>query len=747
MPVEGGIPPCHSGSSGLMSGFESAIITAMSKTTIDDIIEAIGNSPRPLRIRELSRRMGVKSDEYPGFRRIVKGGVAEGRLAKIRGGRLVLPSKEDLVTGKLFVSRAGHGFVIPDDQTGDIFVSSRDLGGAIHGEQVKVMIKSFRKGRSREGNIVGVMEREKGRLVGRLREGRHGLTLTPDDPRVQTTVEVENPKNLAIENDMVVTIRLFPWEATFLPPRGKIEEVLGMAGSPGIDIDSLIIAHGLPREFDPRIKKELASIRSTLPKAELSGRLDLRDVLTFTIDPADAKDHDDAISLEPLPDGLFRLGVHIADVSHYIESESGLDSEALLRGNSVYLVDRVIPMLPERLSGDICSLHEKKDRLTLSFIASIDESARVRKWEFKESIIRSSASLTYEQVQEYLDGGDDDGIDSQTGKVLKGMLRIAGALRSERLKKGSLDFDLPEPHVLLDPEGRVLDIFTRARMPSHQIVEEFMLLANKYAAGFLQGAGAPMLYRVHARPEKEKIENFAELLQEMGYNFSFRGEITPKKLQRILEKIQGRPEEQFVEEIMLRSLAKAAYQPDNIGHFGLAFDSYTHFTSPIRRYPDLLVHRVMKLLLKRRLSPDYISMLKSSLKQIGSHCTATEIAADEAERESVKIKQLEFLSERVGGVYEGIISGVVKSGFFVELLGSMVEGFVPYASLDDDYFTLEEGKHRAIGKRSKKVFRLGDKARVVVARVELDQRRAEFVLVQDEVTGKRSRAARKKRRR
>jgi ribonuclease R len=718
---------------------------AMSKITIDAIVEAVSNAHRPLRIRELSRKMGISSDEYPQFRRAVKGGVAEGRLARIRGGRLILPSKEDLITGKLFVSRAGHGFVIPDDQSGDIFVSSRELGGAIHGEQVKVMIKTFRKGRSREGRIVEVTDREKGRLVGRLQKGRHSLTLIPDDPRVQTKVEVENPKNLSIENDMVVTVRLHPWEAPFLPLRGKIEEVLGMAGSPGIDIDSLIVAHGLPREFDPRIEKELTAVKSSMPKKELSRRLDLRKVLTFTIDPADAKDHDDAISLEPLPDGLFRLGVHIADVSHYVRSESMLDSEALLRGNSVYLVDRVIPMLPEKLSGDICSLHEKQDRLTVSFMAVVDESARVKKWEFAESVIRSSASLTYEEVQEYLDGGGDRKIDSETGNMLKEMLTVALALRGERLKRGSLDFDLPEPHVLLDPEGRVLDIFTRARMPSHQIVEEFMLLANKYAAGFLQGAGVPVLFRVHAKPEKEKIENFAELLQEMGYKFSFRGEITPKKLQRVLEKIQGRPEEQFVEEIMLRSLAKAAYQPENIGHFGLAFESYTHFTSPIRRYPDLLVHRVLKSSLNKTLTPELVSTLKSSLKQIGSHCTATEIAADEAERESVKIKQLEFLSERVGGVYDGVISGVVKSGLFVELMGSMVEGFVPFASLEDDYFTLEEGKHRAVGKRSKKTFRLGDKARVIVARVDLDQRRAEFVLVQDETKGKKAKS--KKRRR
>lgn len=719
----------------------------MAKTTIEGIIDSVGKSPRPLKTRELSRKMGIDQNEYRTFRRMVREAVAEGKLGKIRGGRLVLPAKEDFITGKLFVSRAGHGFVLPDDEAGDIYISSRDLGGAIHGEQIKVIFKPARRGRAREGKIIGVIGREMGRVVGRLRMKRLSMSLIPDDPRIKVSIEVENPKKMAVEDDMVVTVRLHPWEATFLPPRGQIEEVLGKAGSPGIDIDSLIVSHGLPREFDPRINKELAAIKSTIPKSEITGRLDLRDVLTFTIDPADAKDHDDAISLESIADGRFRLGIHIADVSHYVRSDRMLDSEALLRGNSVYLVDRVIPMLPEKLSGNICSLHEDKDRLTVSFLAEIDESGRVYKWEFIESVIKSAASLTYEDVQDYLDGRESKKIDRKAGKTLKQMHEISLSLRSGRIKKGSLDFDLPEPHVLLDPEGRVLDIFTRARMPSHQIVEEFMLLANKYAAKLLEAAGAPLLFRVHARPDKQKIENFIELLHEMGYKYSFRGEITPKKLQRVLEQAQGKPEEQFIEEILLRSLAKAAYQPENIGHFGLAFESYTHFTSPIRRYPDLLVHRILKLMLNKKLTPPLTAEIKSSLKRIGAHCTATEIAANEAERESVKIKKLEYLSERVGGVYDGIISGVMKSGFFVELLGSMAEGFVPFSTLESDYFMLEEGKHRAVGRRSKRVFKLGDKVRILVARVDLDERRADFSLVQNEEKPKKKSVGRRKRRR
>lgn len=703
-------------------------------------MKAIDSESHPMRMRELARKMRIAASDYKSFRRMIKEALSEGKLSRVRGGRLALPSKHDFVKGRLFVSRSGHGFVIPREGTGDVYISPRDMGGAIHGEEVKVAIKNSRLGRSREGRIIEVLNRENGRVVGRVRTGRFGYYVVAEDPRIKEKIAIDGSSGHAIEKDSIVLVRLFPWEASYLPPRGRVEEVLGKAGAPGVDIDSLIVSHGLPRGFGAEVKSELAHIRTAIPQSEISRRLDLRDNITFTIDPADAKDHDDAISLEQLSRGRFRLGVHIADVSHYVRADKMLDNEAMIRGNSVYLVDRVIPMLPEKLSGNICSLHEGRDRLTVSFIAEIDSDGRVFEWRFAESIIHSAASLNYDEVQDYLDGGQHRRIDPAVGKALKIMLGISRVLRAGRLEKGSLDFDLPEPQVYLDPEGRVLDIVTKKRLPSHEIVEEFMLLANRYAAVYLQGIRAPILYRVHAKPEKEKIENLAELLNEMGFDFSFKGEITPVKLQRVLQKVQGEPEEQFVEEILLRSLAKAAYQPDNIGHFGLAFDTYTHFTSPIRRYPDLLTHRVLKLVLNGKLSPVLASEIAGELSRIGAHCTSTEIAADEAERESVKIKQLEYLKERVGGVYDGIISGVVRTGFFVELQGSMVEGMVSFGSLEDDYFVLEEGKHRARGRRSKRVFKLGDRVRVIVARVDLSERRCEFVLAGNRDRSKKKRS-------
>jgi ribonuclease R len=705
----------------------------MSKTLLEKAIDYLSASRNPLKIRELSRKIKVKPADYRKFRRVIKEAVAEGRLVRGRGGKLSIPLKEDFYTGKLFVSRSGHGFVISDQEIEDIFVSQRDLGGAIHGEKVEVVLKPMTKGKSREGKIVGVLDRERGRVVGKITTSRYGLSLKPTDPRLPDKIEIENPRKLPVKKDMIVSARLYPWEAPYLPPRGHIEEILGMEGSPGVDIDSLIISHGLSAEFDKRVKPELAAIKKAVTRTSLQNRLDLRNVTVATIDPADAKDHDDAVSIEDIGNDRFRLGVHIADVSHFVKHESALDSEALLRGNSVYLVDRVLPMLPEKLSADICSLHEKRDRLSVSFLAEVDVSGNVHKWEFRESVISSSASLSYEQVQDFFDGGNKSSIDGAIGLTLTKLRPIARALREKRIKNGSLDFDLPEPKVVLDARGRVLDIFTPKRLESHQIIEELMLLANKYAAIFLEGAGAPVLFRVHAKPDKEKIENFVELIKEMGFKFSFKGEITPIKLQRILNAVKDKPEEQFVEEILLRSLAKAAYQPENIGHFGLAFSNYVHFTSPIRRYPDLLVHRVMKLVLKKQLGPGKITDLKATLKKIGQHCTETEIAADQAERESLKIKQLEYLQERVGGIYDGIISGVIRAGLFVELQGSMVEGFIPFSTIDDDYFNLDEGKFRATGKRSKKVFKLGDKIRIIVVKVDLDNRRADFIIADSDL--------------
>lgn len=697
----------------------------MHKYTLDEIKRVLTNCSRPPKIRELARMMNIGQNEYKAFRRLLKDALIDGEIERLRGGRLVVQSYAGKVKGRLVMARSGFGFVVPDDKDEEIFISERELGGAFHGEHVIVELKHFRLGRSREGRIVKVLNRQGKQLVGRLEKNRHGWCLNPDDPRIITSIELESPDGFAVKPGYIVVVCLDQWRADYLPPTGRVVEVLGPAGTPGVDIDALVKSSGVPVDFSRQTLTETRRIRHVIPKSEYDRRGDLRHLTVFTIDPVDAKDHDDAVSFEKMPDGLLRLGVHIADVSYYVKSKTQLDKEALLRGNSIYLVDRVIPMLPQKLSADLCSLHEGVDRLALSILVYYDSKALIKKYKIIESIINSRASLNYKEVQDCLDGKPSSRLKDYTDDLLK-MNVLAGKLKARRIKKGSLDFDLPEPKVVLDPEGNVVDIFRYPRFDSHHLIEEFMLVANCVVARTMEAILAPVLYRVHDKPDRLKINDFAELLGEMGYKFSFKGDITPKKFQRVLNHVAGKKEEQFVNKLLLRSLAKALYQPENIGHFGLAFDSYTHFTSPIRRYPDLHLHRVVKLYINKKLKSDTAKKLRDSLKSAGLHCSQTEIQADELERESVKIKMVDYFYDQIGSVFQGTVSGVVNSGLFVEVDDLLVEGFMPYFSIGDDYYIYDEKKHQAVGRRLKKCFRLGDRIEVVVARVDREKREINF---------------------
>ncbi len=699
---------------------------AMNDINIEAIKKAIAETGRPPRPRELARIMKVGDTNYRRFRKSIKDAIASGQIEYKRGGRLGLPGSLGKIRARLIVARSGIGFAIPEDGSGEIFISEDDLGGAMHGEKVIVELKRFRRGKSREGKVVRVLERQGKQIVGRLIKTRHGWLLNPDDPRLSVNIAVDNPEGLALKPDHMAVVVLYDWKADYLPPTGKISEILGPAGSPGVDIDALVRSSGVPIEFSPESQRESKGIPVKITAADLKGRLDLRKIPVFTIDPADAKDHDDAVSLERTENGMWKLGVHIADVSHYVKAGSDLDREALLRGNSIYLVDRVIPMLPEKLSGDVCSLHEGVDRLTLSVFADIDRAGNIKKHSIVPSVIRSRASLNYDDVQACLDG-NPNAKTAPFKDLLLDMNELAKILRNKRLKEGSLDFDLPEPKVVLDTKGNIVDIFRYPRYDSHRLIEEFMLVANCIVAKQMQSLAAPILYRVHDRPDKTKIDNFAELLAEMGYKFNFKGDITPKKLQRVLEKIKGQKDEEFIHQLMLRSLAKAVYQPENIGHFGLAFDTYAHFTSPIRRYPDLHLHRIVKIAIAGKLDSEAAAGFRKGLTEIGKHCSETEVIADELERESIKIKLLEYFRDKIGYEMNGTISGVVRNGLFVEIDDLFIEGFVPYSAFGDDYYIFDEKRHQAAGRRNKKVFRLGDKIKVIVARIDSEKRSLELL--------------------
>ncbi len=697
----------------------------MENKFLPEIKSTLANLPSPPRVRELAKMMNISQADYREFRRVIKAAAHDGELERLRGGRLAVPSFVGRIKGRLLIARSGFGFVMPEDQPEEIFVKEQDLAGAMHGETVIVELKKFKLGKSMEGRIVKVLHREGTQLVGKLNKNRYGWQIDPTDPRIDQTIEVRETGSFAIKQDYLAVVVLDEWTADYLPPTGRIVEVLGPAGSPGVDIDALVISSGVPIEFSQQTINQTKQIGKTISKFERNRRKDLRDLTVFTIDPADAKDHDDAVSLEELPDGTCRLGVHIADVSHYVKADSWLDQDALLRGNSIYLVDRVIPMLPEKLSADLCSLHEGVDRMALTCFIYYDKRGNVKDQEMLETIINSNASLNYNEVQDCLDGNPNDKT-GQYAELLVKMDKLAKKLKGKRVKAGSLDFDLPEAKVVLDPDGNVVEILKYPRYDSHRLVEEFMLSANKVVAKLLEGFAAPILFRVHDKPDKLKVKNFAELIKEMGYTFSFKGEITPKKFQRVLDEVTGKADEAFVHKLLLRSLAKAAYQPNNLGHFGLAFDSYAHFTSPIRRYPDLHLHRVVKLFINKLLHAGIASKLRENLKNIGNHCSQTELQADALERESIKIKMLEYFDNQIGARFAGTVSGVVRSGLFVQIDEMMAEGFLAYSSFGDDYYIYDEVKHEAVGKRTRKRFRLGDKIEIIVAGVNRERREMDF---------------------
>ena len=700
---------------------------------------------RPLKLRELAKKMDIPDEEYGSFRRKIRSMLRDGLIVKIKRGRIGLPDKANLVVGRLISGKNGYGFVVPDDKSEDIYIRSDNMANAFHGDQVVVRVLKTRRGPAREGNIIKILKRAKQSLVGTYHKSKFFDYVDPDDQRISRDIYIapENSQS-ALEGQKVV-VSLLDWSDVNTGPEGKVIEVLGYPDEPGMDILTLIKEFGLPLSFPEEVEEELDDLPERVGKKELQIRLDLRNKNCFTIDPVDAKDHDDAVSWEIGPNGNYLLGVHIADVSFYVREDSALDGEALKRGTSVYLVDRVIPMLPEKLSNNICSLKPRRNRLTFSVILELTpEGERVR-YQITESMIKSKAKLNYDEVQKFFDTGYASKNINGLENDLVEMKKLSRKLLEKRLAKGSLDFDLPEAHVVLGKDGRVQDIFQVARLESHRLIEEFMLLANRTVAEHVSRLSVPFLYRIHEEPDQDKMEAFSDFVSTLGYSFVVSGKIRPKKIQRFLKSLEGKPEESLINEILLRSLKKASYGPENIGHFGLAFSHYTHFTSPIRRYPDLLVHRLLKELQAREYTFKRQRKLISRLPKIGEITSERERLADEAERESIRIKQIEFVQDKLGEEYEGLISGVVPFGFFVRLDNLLAEGLVRVSSLDDDFYLFDERGKRWVGRRTRRVYKLGDRVKVQVVRVDKEQKEIDFILAGRSVYTHRRRRKRGKR--
>lgn len=706
------------------------------------------HSDRPMKVKELARSIGISQRDYPAFRRTVKKLLDEGKLVRLKRNRIGIPEEMDLVTGTISVTKSGMGFVAGDNRDDEIYIAPRDLHTAFDGDRVMVRLKpgvGF-KGK-KEGIVINIVERRTSRLVGVYHVGDHYDFVEPDSKNIGRDIYIAKGRGNGARDGDKVVVSVDEWANPYLNPEGEVVERLGRLGDPGVDMLAIIREYDLPTEFPQKVLDEADAVAEDW-SAEVKRRIDLCPVTTLTIDPTDAKDFDDAVSIE-MKNGHYRLGVHIADVSHFVRSNSVLDKEAFERGTSVYFPDRVIPMLPERLSNDVCSLRPNRKRLTYSIFMEFDHKGDVIDYELFPAVIRSRARLTYEEVQEFFDTGDVTARLERVADSLRLMRPLARLLHSRREAAGSLDFDLPEAKIILDKQGNVIEIGNRVRTESHRLIEEFMLAANRQVARHFVKYGQPTLFRVHDRPDMEKLEGFSHLMSKFGYKFPVSPTMPTRDFQRFLDKVKGKPEEELVNELLLRSMKKAVYQPQDIGHFGLAFKHYLHFTSPIRRYPDLMVHRLLKYMKNNKYPVRLAQKLGVILTNAGKQSSEMERRAMEAERDAVKAKQVSYMSGQVGSEYDGIISGVTNYGFFVRLIGPECDGLVRASTLDDDYYRFDEESYRLVGRRKGKIFRLGDKVRVGVLRVDVEAREIDLFVVpsrEESPKGKKSYGRRKSRR-
>lgn len=646
----------------------------------------------------------------------------EGWLTRTPEGRIGLETRE----GILRVNPRGFGFVVNPEFPGeDVFVPERWLMGASHEDRVLVWVRRMPDAPGPEGRIMDVLARSTDHVVGRLERARAGgWRVVPRDPRRPIVSLGRLPKGRLRAGDLVTT-RITEWPLDpKRPVRGELLEVLGGPRESGIDVAILAAEHHLSQSFPDAVVKEAQALPPEVQQQDLVGRLDLREKFIVTIDGRDAKDLDDAISLDIVEDG-YEIGVHIADVSFYVAENSALDLEARRRGTSIYLVDRVIPMLPERLSNGIASLNPGVDRLTVSAFIRIDRQGQILGSRFARSVIRSRYRLTYEGVNALWEKAAPDEHDLLPW--ITDALAVRGLLRRERMRRGAVDFDLPEAKVVLDARGRPVDVVLRNRGLAESLIEEFMLAANEAVAKELLRHRLPGLFRVHDQPGSDKIIKFRELIGALGYRLPLK--VTPKALQDLLEKVKGRPEERVVSSALLRSMKQARYGPENTGHFGLASKEYTHFTSPIRRYPDLWVHRVLTRHLEGTLDADTRARWLRMAPEIGEIASTREREAMDAERDSVALKEAEFMAQHLGEVYQAVVSGVTSFGVFVEL-PNLIEGLVRVDDLPADAWVFDPVHLRLSGRRTGREFRLGQEVSVMVARVDIGLRRIDFTLVE-----------------
>lgn len=715
------------------------------KNIILDILKS--KEYRPMKIKELAILLNISREDREELRYVLEALVYEGKVAVSKKGRYSIASSE-IVTGTFEGNRKGFGFVRAEGEEEDIFIPERFVNGAMNKDMVQVAILTEEKyykenskyKRRKEGEVVKILSHGTEEIVGIYQKSKNFGFVIPDNQKFNKDIFVPVEKSKGAVSGHKVVVKITDFGSKSKHPEGIVKEIIGHVNDPGTDIISIVKAYNIPIEFSDAVLHYVERIEDEVNEKEYSGRLDLRNLRTVTIDGEEAKDLDDAISLEK--EGQFyHLGVHIADVSHYVKENSVLDKEALKRGTSVYLVDRVIPMLPQKLSNGICSLNQDCDRLALSCIMDIDEKGKVIGHRIAETVIRVDRRMTYTNVHKILQKSDETVMEEYKDFVdwFELMQELSDILRQRRMSRGSIDFDFPESKISLDEKGVPVDIKPYERNEATKIIEDFMLIANETVAEDYFWQEIPFIYRTHVKPDSEKIRALELFINNFGYGLKISNdEIHPKELQKLLKKIEGTPEESLISRITLRSLKQARYTTISSGHFGLAAQYYCHFTSPIRRYPDLQIHRIIKENLHGGMEQKRIKHYLSILTEVAEHSSLTERRADDAERDTEKLKKVQYMSRHIGEIYEGVVSGITGYGMYIELPNT-VEGLIHIHSLLDDEYYYDDEKFELVGTDSHRIFKLGQKLTVRVVDTDKIRRIIDFELVEGgEEDGERS---------
>lgn len=687
------------------------------------------NKNEALNYKQVSAKLNlVDIESKETILEILEEQAVKGIFEEPQRGKFRLKELKTFIIGKVDMTADGAAFIIPDDEMEkDVFVSARKLHTALHGDKVKVYIYAKKSGRKNEGEVVEIIERYKTDFIGVIKISERFAFVMVDDRKMLHDIFVPLTDLEGAKNGQKVQVAITDWPEGAKNPIGKITNILGEQGENDTEMNSILAQFGFPLSFPDEVEKEANAIPEEVTADDLKGRKDFRDTTTFTIDPADAKDFDDAISFKKLDNGNYEVGIHIADVSYYVKPGSALDKEAYSRATSVYLVDRVIPMLPERLSNGVCSLRPNEDKLCFAAVFELDEQANVLNEWFGRTVIHSNRRFSYEEAQEVIENKSGD----YAEELLK-LNELAYVLRDRKFKNGAISFESTEVKFQLDEKGKPVGVYVKERKDAHKLIEDFMLLANRKVAEFAAKKGKgkqkyTFVYRSHDSPNLENLGNFALFAARFGYKINMKSDKEiAKSLNYLLEDVEGKKEQNVLTQLAIRSMAKAVYTTKKTSHYGLAFDHYTHFTSPIRRYPDVMVHRLLAAYLNKQKSAN-----ENEYEEASSHSSAMEKRAADAERASIKYKQVEYLEENVGKLFMGIISGVTEWGMYVELNENKCEGMVRLRDIADDFYVLDEKNYCIIGQRKKKIYQLGDEVKVKVKKVDLSKRQIDFALVQD----------------